>query len=635
MTTAYDVLYPPAGRLAFDGGKNSKFEKAILADNESPDCFNVVFANGAVATRPGSTKLNTTAVGSFVVDGLYTRHANTGSETMIVFAGGTAWALTGASTFTTIGSAQSVFTAGVRVAAAEQENHLFAGNGFVTPYKWNGTDFTRHGVPAATGAVSVNCSAAGSRSGTVGLVYKVTYVNSASVEGDVGTATVTYITAASKTIRLTAIPTAPQSHGVSSRRIYLSVDAGATFGRLTTIANNTTTTFDDDGTLTPSSTPPTDNGEPPKYSVICQHAGRVFCNDAANLNFVWYSEVLEPYTFASTNFQAFGDKSMDLARVLSVYNDGILVGGDRSHYFWYMPSTDPVDWQVIKINSPYGSKSPFGTFLYDNRLMVPALQTGKFAGFAAVKGATLDPSASLLENARAGSDMQSDRIEPDMFEVQSAYIANIAAIVFKNKAYVSVTYGANQTTNNRIYIFDFSRSNLAKSQTASWAPVSGLEASMFTVYDGRLFYGASIATGFVYEMETTLYSDNGSAIASYFWTKEFSGRKGHENLQKDFRFAKILVDMAGAYYMNLTVRTDSDSGEGITKQLSLDAGAMTWNAAVWGVAVWGGGNAQKEITVPLGISGKRIQFRFSNQSAANQRFKVHGMNFNYNIKGKR
>jgi hypothetical protein len=241
----------------------------------------------------------------------------------------------------------------------------------------------------------------------------------------------------------------------------------------------------------------------------------------------------------------------------------------------------------------------------------------------------------VLENSRAGSDMKSDRIEPEMFQVQEAYLANIAAMVFKQKAYIALTYGANQTTNNRIFLADFSRSNLSKSQEMAWVPMSGLAASMFTVYNGRLYAGSATATGFVYELESSLYSDDGAAINSYFWTKEFSGRKGHESLQKDFRYAILLVDMAGAYSMNLTFRTDSDSGEGVTEQISLDAGSMTWGTGIWGLSTWGGGDSQREILVPLGVSGKRIQFKFSNQNTANQRFKVHGMIINYNVKGKR
>jgi photosystem II stability/assembly factor-like uncharacterized protein len=74
---------------------------------------------------------------------------------MIAFAGGSAWTLAG-TTFSTIASAQSVFTAGFRVAAAEYQQHMFIGNGGVVPYKYNGTAFHRHGVypPTTTSTVS-------------------------------------------------------------------------------------------------------------------------------------------------------------------------------------------------------------------------------------------------------------------------------------------------------------------------------------------------------------------------------------------------------------------------------------------------------------------------------------------------
>ena len=173
----YDVVYPPRGRVVFDGGKNSKFERSIIADNESPDCLNVVFNNGGVATRGGVSKLNTAAIGSYVGDGLYVRHDNTGTETMVAFAGGTAWGLSGTS-FTTIGSAQSVFTAGVRVGAAEYENHLFIGNGGVDPYKWNGAHFTRHGVPRPSVSGFTGAVSGGGSLTTASYYFKVGFVNS-------------------------------------------------------------------------------------------------------------------------------------------------------------------------------------------------------------------------------------------------------------------------------------------------------------------------------------------------------------------------------------------------------------------------------------------------------------------------
>jgi hypothetical protein len=636
MTTAYDVVYPAKGRIAFDGGKNSKFERSLIQDNESPDCFNVVFTNGAVATRGGSTKLNTTAIGTFAIDGIYTRRDNAGVETMIVFCKGSAWQLAG-TTFTTIGSAQSVFTAGQRVATTQYENHMFIGNGGVTPYKWNGAHFTRHGVPQATGVVSALSvtSSTGALNGE--YRYKVAYVNSQAVFGDVGTATVT-ITITNGKVHLTDIPVAPTSHGVNARRIYRNFASGstATYGLLTTLSDNTTTTLVDealDSTL--GATPPTDNGEPPKYSIATMHQNRLFVNDAANGNFVWYSNLLEPYTFASTNFLAVGDASRDLVKVLDVYDNALFIGCEAADYLVYMPSTSASDWVTVKIRGQFGSKSPFATFLFNNKLMTAAQQNSKFVGFAAINGSEVDPEATVLDQAVAGSFLASDRIEPDMFNVLDSMQAQISAMVFKNKAYITLAYGSSATANNRVYIFDFSISNLSKKQQASWVPLDGISAAQFTVYDGKLYYGSSEATGFVYQLEADVYSDDSTAIDSYYWTKEFSGQPGHENLEKDFREVKLLVDKAGAYYMTLRARTDSDKGDGTSYQLNLNPGSSIWNAFNWGAANWGGGTDQEEVTIRFGLRGKRIQFQFSNQNTAGQRFKVHGMNFRYNIKGKR
>jgi hypothetical protein len=181
---------------------------------------------------------------------------------------------------------------------------------------------------------------------------------------------------------------------------------------------------------------------------------------------------------------------------------------------------------------------------------------------------------------------------------------------------------------------DYSSSNLRKNQKESWVPWTGLAAAQFTVYDGKLYYLSSTATGFVYRLEGGTYSDDGSAIDSYFWTKEYPGYSNEINFNKDHRYAKILVDQAGDYYMNFSYRTDSDKGDGTTQQIYLNPGSSLWGTMVWGRDKWGGGSYQDEKTVYLaGARGTRIQFKFSNRNTANQRFKVHHMNYAYNKKG--
>jgi hypothetical protein len=631
-------VYPGKGRILFDGGMNNKFERSIILDNESPDCLNVVFSNGAVETREGTTKLNTAAVGSFVFDGLYTRRADDNSETMVAFAGGHMFTLAGTS-FSTVPSAQSVFTAGFRVATTQYENKMFMGNGGVIPYKWDGTYFTRHGVypPTATASAGSAATGAALASGS-SYTYKFTYVNSFSVEGDLGPATTHVVTVNSMgNVALTSIPVAPQSFGISARRIYRTEAGGSTFKRVTEIANNTTTTYDDavlDGSL--GVTAPSDNGVPPNYSVCIYHQNRLWVNDPANPNYAWYSELGEPYTFQSTNFRKFGDASSDLVKGFSIQDNSVVIHTERGAGLVYMPSTDDSTWVDVKIKTPYGTKSPFGVVNFNGKQLYPAMENDKFIGFAALSGAAVDPSSTLLTVSNAGSDLKTDRIETDMFDVVETYVGNISGIIYKNKAYLSLTYGSGSTTNNRIYVMDFSISNLAKTQKEAWVPWTGLNAAQFTIYGGNLYYASSTATGFVYRMEAGVYSDDGAAINSYYWTKEFSGADSEYNDFKDFRYVNLLVENSGDWFMNFAYRVDSDSGDGSTQQLDLDPGSSLWGTMVWGSDTWGGGSDQEENRIYLATArGKRIQFKFSNQNTAGQKFKVHGLSFAYNLKGYR
>jgi hypothetical protein len=624
-------IYPNTGKVIFDGGKNNKFEKSIIEDNESPDCLNVELEAGSVGTRPGFVMVNTASVGSFVGDGIYTRKGANNAETMVAFWNGTAYANNNTS-FVTIASAQSVFTAGVRVACAQMENHAFFGNGGVTPYKYNGTDWTRHGVPQPSGTAGGNSNGAGVVSGV--YQYKISYLNSQSVEGNVSDV-IYNSSVTAKILRLTSLPTAPQSWGVNSRILYRNTDSGTTFFRLAPISDNSTTTYDDntaDSGL--GAAAPTDKGEPPNYFSVTYHKRRLFM--LANDGLLWWTDLDEPFTVASTNFLPIGDASTDYPKAVYTYGDNIVVCGQRHAWLVLMPTVVPAEWVVIKSKSAFTSKSPFGGFEYNNKFAFPAIQNDKLVGLAALNGDSPEPSAVNTSISTIGSELKSDRIEPDIFDIQETYVGNISTTVYKNKAYITLTKGDGNTANNRVYVFDFSLENVAKSKREIWIPWSGINATQFTIYSGLLYFQSSTANGAVYRFDDSVYSDDGAAIDSYFWTKEFTGFKDESSFNKDFRYANLLVDTAGAYYMAVGVRTDSDSGDGTNYQIDLDPSGSLWGSMVWGRDTWGGGALQRDTRLYLaGARGKRVQFKFSNLNTAGQRFKVHWMNFTYNLKGPR
>ena len=202
-----------------------------------------------------------------------------------------------------------------------------------------------------------------------------------------------------------------------------------------------------------------------------------------------------------------------------------------------MPDTTDSNWDVFPTKSPYGTRSPHAIVNINNKLLFPAIQENKLIGIAALDGANLAVSGAFNTISTAGSDLQSNVIEPDILQIQDgANLSDISAIVYQNKAYFSVTYASGSTRNNRIYVYDVSIDNVSKKQNFSWVPWDGLEAQSFTEYSDNLYYGSSNSNGFVYKMLDGTYNDDGGAINSYFWTKEFGGVKGDYNYHKDFRY---------------------------------------------------------------------------------------------------
>ena len=361
------------------------------------------------------------------------------------------------------------------------------------------------------------------------------------------------------------------------------------------------------------------------------------CIDPSD-NTVKYSEIGNPYTFKALSFRYIGDKSADIPQTLNVYDNAVIVGCKRSHWMIYMPDSDDTNWVNVRIITPYGSKSPFCGFKYNNKVMFAATEEAgaNFVGFAAISGNAVEPDVTLLTKSTLGSDLKSNKISTEVSDYKDSLADGFTAIVHKNRAYITSTKGVSSTYNNRILYFDFSIENIAKANEFSWAPWSGINANDFTIFNDKLYYGCSDECGQVFEMNTDSYNDNGTAIDSYVWTKEFSGDLAYENWTKDFRWLNLFYELSGDWFMNYLVRLNSDKGGGDTYQLDLDPGGSLYGAMVYGQDPWSAGQQEDEKKISIGsYRGKRIQFKFTNQNVAGQKFKIIGLGLTYNLRGLR
>jgi hypothetical protein len=622
---------------AFDGGLNTRDELRQIDDAESPDCLNVVFDDRTVKTRQGSTQLNTAAVGSFTCDGLFTADYNNGTQSMIAVWDDSAYVLSGTS-FQTIGSAQGVFASGNQVAFCMYLNIVFMGQSTTTPYKYNGTEFTRHGVPEPGNTTSaVTGGTAGNLNGD--YLYKIAYVNSYSAVGDLQSVAVGTITASNEDIVLTSLPVAPQSFGVAQRQIYRT-DAGTTtpFKLIATINDNTTTTYNDNiASSAAGIEADTDAGLPPNWRYCVVHQDRLFVvEDVSEPQYLWYSNLGDPFIFPSTSFIKIARGDGEKITGLGVHSNSVIIYKENSVWALYMPDTTATNWVLIRTDAKYGAASNRSIVNYTGTQIYAALRNTKLVGFYGMVGSTSQPQAVNLISSSLFADERSGTIEDDIFDFQRSYAENIAGIEYKNKLYFAVTYGTGQTTNNRIYVYHFHKRTKSGRVIGAWVPWTGLNINQFTVHDGKLYGSSSTPNGFIYQLEDGTYNDDGSAIDSYMWTKEYDEAANDRDYEKDFRTAHFEVENTGNYEMGISYRTDSEDASGQLTQVNLDAGGTNWNTGVWGVDNWDAGVNRKNVKIILGGSrGKRIQFRFDNRNTADRWFKVIIGRFYYNRRGLR
>jgi hypothetical protein len=326
-----------------------------------------------------------------------------------------------------------------------------------------------------------------------------------------------------------------------------------------------------------------------------------------------------------------------MTRGLGVHADCVVCYKDTTPWLIYMQDTDPTNWKPVRSNAKYGASSHFSICDYETYQMYMGRNIEGAVNFAALEGGVQSADIAQLTVNGIVADSKSDKIEPDVRLFARNEISRIFGIRFDNKLWYAVPYGISATSNTRVYVFDYFQRDKSRASGAWWPMEYPFDPTYFTIYNGSLYCAVSDATGYVYRFDVSnLFSDDGSAIDSYFYTKEFEGKKGHEEHHKDFRRLNMTMGTPGNWDMGVTWFIDSDTGSGTPTLLNVSPGGSLWGSMVWGSSTWGGGTTRKRFPIELGTaSGTRIQFKFDNENTSGRAFEILRGAFYYNDRGRR
>lgn len=624
-----------------DGGLNKKDGPSKIDITESPECLNVEYGDrGSVGTREGTSYFNTQTIGSAAGDGSVVY-----KQTMVVFAGGSLHRVSG-TTAVTVPAASGAFTSGRRVAYQAYQDILFCSDGVNGPYRYEGgTDFYNMGIaePVAVTATSDTSGGGGIAADT--YYYAVTYINSHAVEGAIGSASAGVTLAASASVDVSSIPVGSGLEGVAERNLYRATSASGPWLFVQNIADNVTTSVSDNvGVGAEGGEPPDDATSPKPFNAIREHQNRLWMPDSDNETLLRYTEFDNPFVSKNLNFLLLSKGDGSDIKAIGVQNNLVTAFKDNSIFVINIPDpSDDTTFQTIKSPANAGIVGPRAFVEEENGIIFMAKRSGHIIGVGYISGVGLIDTQDQFLVSRTISK----KIEPDILAYPGSLWDDVAMVSFKNRIYMGVPASTSSTRIDGVLQFDINR--LVYDQNTdpgSWSPWSGVVGVNDWVVFGNELYGVSSASdGYILKFNNGTYTDaDGSAIDSYWYSKEIGGEPGIESWVKDFRFVVTWLELLGSYNMDLVTRVDGDQGSGTTYQIDITPGGSLWNNAagsivgglVWNNGNWGPGLTRKEVQTPVGPSlGKRLQIGFSNQNTAGQGFKVHSFKIRMNLRRQR
>ena len=484
----------------FDGGLNTKAYPTDIDLSQTPSAQNVDFNDyGAVGTTLGFSTVNSSAIGSAVINGIHSYNNESSTAAELVFIGhGSAWRMSG-TTFVTIPSGQSIFSAGIDMETEQFQNLLFMSNGIDRSYKYNGTEFTRMGVSAPTATLTASTDGAGNPNGDYNYVYAG--VNSYSVESDysVDAAISATFTAASEAILVNGIPTFPVSHGVNTINIYRNTaGAAGTYYRVTAVSNGVTSITDNAADSTLVTAAPLDNAPPFDFKYFQNFESFLFAaGNPDKKSRLYWSKVNTPEQWPEDNFVRVGEGDGQEISGISVVNSSVIISksdeqGNSATYTLFNDDADPANWYLLRTDSDKGSESHKAMTLWDNKLALFNRDgVYGFNGNQRVRG------AGSTELGKISVDSISQDIEPDVQGFKKSLLRSSAGIDFENRMYFAVPSSGSSTENDKLYVFDYVRLSTSDRKQGAWIPFTDHNINNFTIHDGELLGGSSTANGFI------------------------------------------------------------------------------------------------------------------------------------------
>lgn len=583
--------------LGFPKGLNIIQDRSLIGDHGLIQADNAIIVVDGLERRLGTDRAFDDGGASYVYGSFAYYNKTTAAikylraaAARIQYLDGSTWTNVAATAYT---NANTEFV--------QARNKVYIYNGIDALSNYNGSVLTTY--TAITTPTNLTITPQGS-AGTTTYSYKITAFNDT---GETAASSAATTTTGNATLDNT-----------NYNRVTWTAVANATgyniFGRtatgyaevyLTTVYGQAIAQWDDKGTATPvtSHLPPTTNssgGIIGKYAVFAQ--GRQWVAGATEGTTyyptrLYWSGVLDHVdTFVGGEYGGGWVEidSNDGGEIVGVhpYRNGVMVLKNNGIFRAYFTSSGAI--AVEEITKAHGGVSHRAVKAIDNDIIYVGQKDNRIEIYSV--GYQQNYTTDVLRTNNI-----SVFISDGLTNVNRSKLTNIAAFYWDNK--FGFTYTTSSNTQNSVgYVLD--------TRFGGWVKWNGLpmEVNHYSTYDDgttKKIYGGSNSDGYMIEMFTTNYSDDGSAYSTIVGTKFFNG--GMFDIEKIWRNPTLWFKYISGGSIDCELWIDGTRKVGTASLLSSEsgtgAGADLWGASMFGTMSSSTADSTPYADLPLELTG--------------------------------
>lgn len=333
-----------------------------------------------------------------------------------------------------------------------------------------------------------------------------------------------------------------------------------------------------------------------------------------NTSRLYWSDLGTPTTFTSSNFIDINANDGDSITGINTINDELMVFKNNS--VWSIGGWSGATFNATTIAGQNTTARLFGFGTPSHRSIVAA---GKNLYYLSFVGGI--PHIRMLERTVYGNVIDagvvSYEMEGTLNGVNKSQLAKVAGIYDGKYCYWAFPNGSNTTNNLVVIVWHDKLYQTAQGQMRSWIKwSSGLTPDTFflSTISGRakVYWTDASTSGKVFVIDTSVYTDNGTAIVSEVRSRDYMGDPTRKTKWK-YVPVKYNTDSAGTLAVNARI----DQGTNFTNQrnISLAGSSPGLGSFILGTSLLGGAATVRTPVTLQQLTGTLLGLQFKESTA--------------------